>query len=354
MTYFPPLSLEPVPLESSFGTMQLSKVGEFGLIKKLRKRCTDATPEILTGIGDDAAAIKTGNKTILVTTDMMIEEIHFDLSFTSFYQLGHKFLAINISDIFAMGGTPKYFFISLGIPGNYKSEYIDELYKGVAKTAGKFGIAIAGGDTCMSKSGFVLSGTLIGKADRIITRSGAKEGDGIFVTDTLGDSAMGLILLKRQKAEGRKLKARAWARAPRTCKSLTSGDESFLMKKHLMPEPMPVKNTSKITSMIDISDGLLIDLAHICDESKVGAVIYEDKIPVSRALEGAAKTSGKDPLQVALGGGEDYALLFTAPPNIKTDAFQIGEITGKGRIIIDEKGRRTRFKPEGYEHFKRR
>ncbi len=317
--------------------MQLSKIGEFGLIKKLRKRFPSSSPGILAGIGDDAAAIRAGNKKILVTTDMLIEQIHFDLSCTSFYQLGQKFLSVNVSDIFAMGGSPGYFFIGLGIPGNYKSEYIDELYKGITKTARKFGIAVAGGDTCMSKSGFVLSGTLIGSADRIITRSGAKEGDGIFVNDTLGDSAMGLMLLKRQKAEGRRLKARTVLP---------------LIKKHLIPEPRPVKNTAQITSMIDISDGLLIDLGHICDESKVGAIVYKDKIPVSKALKTAAKNSGMDPLQIALKGGEDYALLFTAPPNIKTDAFQIGEIIKKGRIIRDEKGRKTRFKPEGYEHFK--
>jgi len=332
--------------------MQLSKIGEFGLIKKIRKRRMDASPGVLAGIGDDAAVIRTGNKKILVTTDMLIEGTHFDLSYTSFYQLGYKFLAINISDIFAMGGTPQYFFIGLGIPGKYRSEYIDELYTGIAKIAGKFGIAIAGGDTCMSKKGFVLSGTLIGSADRIITRSGSKEGDGIFVTDTLGDSAMGLMLLRKRQAEGKRQKASAWARAPRPCKTLTSREALFLLNKHLMPEPRPVKNTSKITSMIDISDGLLIDLGHICDESKVGAVIYKDKIPVSKALGSAAKISGTDPLQVALRGGEDYALLFTAPQDIKTDAVQIGEIVRKGRFIIDEKGRKTRFKPEGYEHFK--
>lgn len=327
--------------------MQLSEIGEFGLIKKLRKRCTYIPPEILTGIGDDAAAIKIGNKKILVTTDMLIEKIHFDLSFTSFYQLGYKFLAVNISDIFAMGGKPEYFFVSLGIPGNYRSEHIDELYSGISKIARKFGIAIAGGDTCMSKSGFVLSGTLIGSADKIMTRSGAQEGDGIFVTGTLGDSAAGLMLLKKQKIKGTgHMGDNSKLRTP------NSRDGLFLMRKHLMPEPAPLKRTSGVTSMIDISDGLLIDLGHICDESKVGAAIYRDKIPISGALAGFAKISGMDPVTVALKGGEDYALLFTAPLAITTDAFQIGEIIKKGRFIIDEKGRKTRFRPEGYEHFK--
>ena len=320
--------------------MQLSKIGEFGLIKKLRTKCKNTRKEILAGIGDDAAAIKQGNKKILITTDMLLEGIHFDLSFTTFYQLGYKFLGVNISDIFAMGGTPKYFFISLGIPKDYKSNDIDELYTGILKIAKKFGIAIAGGDTCASRQGFALGGTLVGDADKVITRSGARVGDNIFVTSTLGDSAMGLMLLKRQKAEGRRQKLKF------------KTQNSKLMRKHLMPEPNPLKNTSKVTSMIDISDGLLIDLSHICDESKVGAVIYKNKIPISGELTDTAKILGTDPVKFALKGGEDYALLFTAPPDIKTTATKIGEIITRGRFIVDEKGRKINFKPQGYEHFK--
>jgi len=324
--------------------MQLSKIGEFGLIKKLRTKCKNIPPEILTGIGDDAAVIKQGNKKILITTDMMIEGIHFDPAFTTFYQLGYKFLAVNISDIFAMGGKPKYFFISIGIPKNYTSEDIDELYSGILKIAGEFGVAIAGGDTCASKKGLILSGTLMGSADRIITRSGAKVGDGIFVTSSLGDSAMGLMLLKSQMSDVRSQKLKT-----RNSKSLLP-----LIKKHLMPEPIPLKNTSKVTSMIDISDGLLIDLSHICDESRVGAVIYKNKIPISGELADTAKFLRTDPVKFALNGGEDYALLFTAPPDIKTTAFKIGEIVKSGRFIIDENGRKKIFRSEGYEHFKRK
>ncbi len=324
--------------------MQLSKIGEFGLIKKLRTKCKNTRKEILAGIGDDAAAIKQGDKKILITTDMLLEGIHFDLSFTTFYQLGYKFLGVNISDIFAMGGNPKYFFISLGIPKDYKSNAIDELYSGILKIAKKFGIAIAGGDTCTSRQGLVLSGTLVGDADMVIPRSGARVGDNIFVTSTLGDSAMGLMLLKRQKAEGRGQKLKL--------KTLNSKDVSYLIKKHLMPEPIPLKNTSKVTSMIDISDGLLIDLSHISDESKVGAVIYKNKIPISGELTDTAKILGTDPVKFALKGGEDYALLFTAPPDTKTTATKIGEIITRERFIVDEKGRKIKFKPEGYEHFK--
>ncbi len=319
--------------------MQLSKIGELGLIKKLQKKCKSNRPELITGIGDDAAVIKHGNKKVLITTDLLLEKIHFDLSFTTFYQLGYKFLGVNISDIFAMGGKPGYFFISLGIPREYKPDEIDELYSGILEIAEKFGIVIAGGDTCASRQGLVLSGTLMGTADRVITRGGAKAGDSIFVTGTLGDSAMGLELLQSQELKDRKIS-----------KLLTHN--SKLIKKHLMPEPASLKNTSKITSMIDISDGLLLDLSHICDESKVGAVIYKDRIPVSKELASTARVLRCNPMDFALRGGEDYVLLFTAPQDARTDAYRIGEIIQKGRFIVDEKGRKTKFKPEGYEHFK--
>ncbi|MCK5504135.1 MAG: thiamine-phosphate kinase [Thermodesulfovibrionia bacterium] len=319
--------------------MQLSKIGEFGLIKNLRAKCAHVSPNILIGIGDDAAVIKTTAGKTLITSDMMIEGVHFDLAFTTFHQLGYKLLAINISDIFAMGGKPEYFLVSLGIPEYFRTGDIEELYSGLMKISKKFGVTVIGGDTCASKCGFVLSGTLIGTASRIIERSGAGEGDSIYVTGTLGDSAMGLQLLKKRN------------RKIHNFPLSTPG--AGLMKKHLMPEPAPLKSTSRITSMIDISDGLLIDLSHICDESKAGAIIYSEKIPVSRELSVTANKFGLDPLKVALKGGEDYALLFTAPPNFKTNAAKIGEIIKKGRFIVDKKGRRTVFKAEGYEHFKR-
>ncbi len=331
--------------------MQLSEIGEFNLIKNLRKKCTSISPEILSGIGDDAAAIKISNKKTLITADMLIEGVHFDLSFTTFYQLGYKFLAVNISDIFAMGGNPRYFLISLGIPKTYNSIDIDELYSGIKEIAKKFGVAVVGGDTCASKHGLILSGTLIGNADRIIKRSGAKEGDSIFITNTLGDSAMGLMLLKKAKMQIEKCKLKN-ANFKVLGKTLACRNVLPLIKKHLMPEPAPLKNTSKITSMIDISDGLLIDLSHICEESKVGAMVYRNKIPLSKELTATAKSLGIDPIKLAMKGGEDYALLFTSAAHIKTDAFRIGEIIKKGRLIVDDKGKKKPFKPEGYEHFK--
>ena len=330
-------------------TARLSELGELGLIKRFRTRCISSSPEVLKGIGDDAAAVKIKAGITLITTDMLLEGVHFDLSLTTFFQLGYKALAVNISDILAMGGKPKYFLLCLGLPKTCRSTDIDALYSGMMKIAKKFRVSVIGGDTSASRKGLVLSGTLIGNADRIITRSGARPGDGIFVSNTLGDSAMGLLLLRklskktrseRQKAEGRRQKLK------------TKNEFLPLIEKHLMPEPRPLKKTSGITSMIDVSDGLLMDLSHICDESKVGAVIYKDKIPLSRRLVSAAKNTQTSPLKYALTGGEDYVLLFTAPRNYKTDAFKIGEIIRKGHFIVDSKGRKTTFKPEGYEHFK--
>ncbi len=322
--------------------MELSRLGEFGLIEKIRSSFSGISPEIIRGIGDDAAALKiSSGKTTLVTTDMLLDGVHFDLSFTTFYQLGYKSLAVNISDIFAMGGSPKYFLIGLGIPKGSDSKNIDNFYSGIKALAKKWEVNIIGGDTCVSESGFVISGTLIGEAKKIISRSGAKIGDGIFVTNTLGDSAIGLRLLKQFKQKSLK-------------NSLLVTRYSSLIKKHLTPDIAPLKNISGVNSMIDISDGLLIDLSHICDESNVGARIYEDKIPLSQELKEAAKGLRVSPLDFALRGGEDYALLFTAPKGFKTKAFKIGEIIPKGRFIINTSGKEKPFKAEGYEHFKDR
>ncbi len=317
---------------------KLKTLGEFGLIKNIQSQWGKLPSDVLIGIGDDAAALRPHKNTTLITSDMMIEGVHFDLSFTTFYQLGYKFLAVNISDILAMGGIPRHFVISMGVPPSLTAATIKDLYSGIMKIAKKFSISLIGGDTCRSDSGLILSGTLTGTAGKIITRSGAETGDRIYVTNTLGDSAMGLNLLKK-----RRRRIHSFSRTSPSMK---------LMRKHLMPEPAPLKATAKPSSMIDISDGLLIDLSHICDKSSVGAVIYKEKLPLSKELVAAAKKFAVDPADIALKGGEDYTLLFTSPLDINKGAYKIGEIIKKGRYIIDSKGRKRNFKPEGYEHFK--
>ncbi|UCF87481.1 MAG: thiamine-monophosphate kinase [Nitrospiraceae bacterium] len=354
---------------------KLSDIGELGLIKAFRKKCRCASPGLIQGIGDDSAAVNIKKGVTLITSDMMLENIHFDLSYTTFYQLGSKLLAINISDVFAMGGKPKYFLLNIGVPENCMLKDIDDLYGGVMNIARRFRISVIGGDTCASQQGLVLSGTLTGETHHMIPRSGARPGDRIYVTGTTGDSAMGLMLLKKMekstlnKLKTHRLKSRNLSspklrskkedekfqvRVKIDGKTVLLSDVLYLVNKHLMPDPVPLKQTKGISAMIDISDGLLMDLSHICDESNVGALVYRNMVPVSRELSVVAKQLGFNPTAVSLRGGEDYVLLFTASPGTKVkNAVQLGEITRKGRYLIDDAGRKTPFHAEGYEHFKR-
>jgi thiamine-monophosphate kinase len=354
---------------------KLSDIGELGLIKAFRKKGTGSSPGLIQGIGDDAAAVNIKKRVALITSDMMLEKIHFDLSYATFYQLGRKLLAINISDVFAMGGIPKYFLLNIGVPEDCMLRDIDDLYGGVMNIARKFRISVIGGDTCASQQGLVLSGTLMGDTLRMIPRSGARPGDGIYVTGTTGDSAMGLMLLKKMgKSTLKKFKTltlkssypsiskfrnkerdeKAQVRVKISRKTFLLSDVLYLVKRHLMPEPAPLKQMKSIRAMIDISDGLLMDLSHICDESNVGALVYRNMVPVSRELSVVARQLGFDPAALSLRGGEDYVLLFTASPKSKVkNAVQIGEIIRKGRFLINDMGRKTPFHAEGYEHFKR-
>lgn len=311
--------------------MKLSKIGEFGLIRRIQGICKKDSEGLVFGIGDDSAIIRSFKGLTLITSDMLIEGVHFDLKYTTPHQLGYKALAVNISDILAMGGRPRFFLFDIGIPDGFDSKKVEEIYSGVIGLAEDFGVSVIGGDTSLSPCGLLLSGMLIGETKKPIMRSGARIGDGIFVTGTLGDSAMGLMLLKNgHRARGRRQR---------------------LIEKHLLPKPIPLKSTLGVTSMIDISDGLLIDLSHICDESNVGAIIYKDRIPLSDELISVANELDKDPYRFALTGGEDYVLLFTSSRD-REDAVRIGEIIKKGRYIIED-GKKRPFKAEGYEHFKR-
>jgi thiamine-monophosphate kinase len=323
--------------KSSEKARSLYGLGESGIINRIRRLTGDEKPGILMGIGDDAAVILSGSAKMLVSTDMMIEHVHFDLTYTTFYQLGYKLAAANISDIFAMGGRPLSFFVSMGLPDKCRPADIDEMFRGISDIAGRFGMSLSGGDTCRSRHDLILCGSIIGPVRRVISRNGARPGDSIFTTGSLGDSAAGLELLKRRKRRIRKFGA---------------GDSMSLMKKHLMPVPAGLQNLSGITSMIDISDGLLTDLGHICDESGTGALIYRDKIPLSDALISVADGMNADPLEFAMRGGEDYVMLFTSRRRSIAGAFRIGEITKRGRYIVDRCGSRRTFGSEGYDHFR--
>ena len=324
--------------------MKLSIVGEFGLIRSISSLCGTSESPVLLGIGDDAAAMTFKANTVLATTDMLIEGIHFDLNYTKFFQLGYKTLAVNISDIAAMGGQPEFFLLSLGIPPFFETEWIEDLYKGINELAINTQVHVAGGDTCSSRSGsFILSGTLLGSTNKVISRGGAQVGDKICVTNYLGESAAGLALLQ---AHGNT--------ANFAHKSFDRNKfELFepLIHRHLMPTPRFLTDTAKVTAMIDISDGLLQDLGHICDQSRKGAKIYLNNIPISDTLKKAAQYLKHNPLDFALSGGEDYELLFTSSEPLE-NCFTIGEIIEKERIIVDKNNRAipTGFN-KGYDHF---
>jgi thiamine-monophosphate kinase len=330
--------------------MKLSNLGEFGLIQKIQKLSSRKSLPALLGIGDDAAALRVSSSALLLaTTDMLLEGVHFDLSYTDVYSLGRKAAAVNLSDIAAMGGVPRFCLTSLGIPSHVKAGQVLDFYRGFNALLRTHKTVLVGGDTCASADGLIVSVTILGEVNRknMITRAGAKPGDRIFVTNALGDSAAGLELLKSG------------------VRSRESGVRK-LIQKHLRPIPR-VEWGRKIAlsrcagAMIDISDGLSSDLTHICEQSGVGAVVYSDKIPLSASLLKSVKQLKKPALHYALSGGEDYELLFTVPPakvkrleSLRVPLTEIGTITKERELfIMSVDGRKKPLRPSGYDHFAR-
>jgi thiamine-monophosphate kinase len=364
--------------------MKLSQIGELPLLEQIRRRFGKYSSRILVGIGDDAALIKASSENLLVTTDMMVEGIHFNLSFATPYQLGFKLVSVNVSDIFAMGGKPKFLLLNMAMNKSTDKTVFDSFFDGVHQAKNLYGLSLVGGDISASQGGISVSATVIGYAKKHIKRSGGRIGDRIYVTGYLGDSACGLALLKKIK---RPIPLEDTANPPLT--PPTSGGECFkvpsllrgedqgegegldskfrtlfskwgfsasdvepLLRRHLMPVARnPREFVGNATSMIDISDGLLIDLSRICDESKVGARIYAENIPLSSHLRKVASCLNISPIKLALSGGEDYELLFTAPANKKIKAKCIGEIVKLQRVLVDISGREKQFSAEGYQHF---
>ncbi len=328
-------------------SMKISDLGEFGLIEQIRKTASRRSKRAPIGIGDDAAALFVSpSATLLATTDMLLEGVHFDLATTGLFSLGWKSAAVNLSDIAAMGGAPRFCLTALGIPPSLTVEDVREFYRGVNACLKKFGAVLVGGDTCRSRTGLVISVSVLGEMEqkRVITRSGARPGDRIFVTGTLGDSAAGLELL-RTGAGSQKSGARR------------------LIEKHLRPVPRVAEGrklakAGVASAMIDVSDGLSSDLGHICEQSRVGAEIFAERIPLSTSVM-SLKTLERPALAYALSGGEDYELLFTVPldtlqkfRSLRLDASEIGVITrGRAATIIGGDGRKTPLRPSGYDHF---
>lgn len=335
--------------------MKVSQLGEFGLIELLaslvnkEKGPRDASwQNLLIGIGDDAAAWQGDNTIQLATMDTLVQDIHFNLKITTWKELGWKVLAVNLSDIAAMGGVPKYALVSLGIPGDLEADNISDLYQGMVDLAREFRVAIAGGDV-ISAPNIVITVAILGsledKSQFPLTRSSAMSGDQVAVTGYLGTSAAGLKML----TEGLDMDKEARA---------------LLRQAHLRPTPK-IKEGQKLLQLgvktaIDISDGLISDLSQICKLSQVGAQIRLDRLPIHPTIQVAFKTNW---MELALSGGEDYELLFTANHQIMNRVKQalscpvtvIGEITEAepGQVtIIDKSGKAVPWYYGGWEHFR--
>lgn len=335
--------------------MDIKELGELALVKRLTEQFTTGYPRVVKGIGDDASVtIQDDSQYLLCTTDTLVEDIHFSLQYTPSYNLGKKAVSISLSDIAAMGGAPMFLFTSIILPPATPIDFINLLYKGIKEKADEFDIALIGGNTSASSDKIIINTTILGEVpkDQVIFREGASAGDMIYVTGRLGDSGLGL---KMWKEKGKKI--------------VTDPFLKDAMLAHIDPSPRvkegrAIAKKKLATSMIDISDGLVADLRHIAEESRIGAQIWLKKLPLSAGLKKWLTDHPQD-ITLALSGGEDYELLFTAPKDNapQIDALsselgiqitQIGEIVpeGCGISVLDEKGDIFHLAVEGFEHFK--
>lgn len=355
--------------------MEISELGEFGLIRELTSNIKLENKSSLKGVGDDCAVIAPaeGMRT-LVTTDLLMEGVHFDLTYVPLYCLGYKSVMVNLSDVYAMGGTPRQITVSLGIGRRFKVEDIAELYRGMRQACAKHHVDIVGGDTTSSYTGLAISITAIGEAapDDIIYRDGAQDTDLICVSGDLGAAYMGLQLLERERAvynqqlaEARKSGNQEELRRLEDFQPDVSGRE-YLLERQLKPEArgdiiQSLRQAGiRPTSMMDISDGLSSELLHICTQSHVGCRIYEERIPLDYQTAAMAEELNMNVSTCALNGGEDYELLFTVPLAAnevvsKMEGIKvIGYITpeGQGHKLISRDGNEFDLKAQGWNPLK--
>ncbi|WP_026997829.1 thiamine-phosphate kinase [Flectobacillus major] len=336
---------------------ELSTIGEFGLIKRIESNFPITQKETIKGIGDDAAVVDTEGKKLLISTDLLMEGVHFDLAYTPLRHLGYKSVAVNVSDIAAMNGIPKQITVSLGLSNRFSVEAIDELYAGIKVACQEYNIDLIGGDTSSSRGGLAISITVLGTAndDQIVYRNTAKVSDIICVSGDLGAALMGLQSLEREK--------QVFMANPNMQPELK--DKDYVVQRQLKPEARmdivhELRDLGVVpTSMIDVSDGLASELLHICKNSGVGAVIFEDKIPIDDQTYLTATEMNFSPMTAALNGGEDYELLFTVKQEdyekIKnmSDVSFIGYITKEveGAQMMMKSGTLVKLTSPGYEHF---
>ncbi|MND44013.1 Thiamine-monophosphate kinase [compost metagenome] len=340
------------------GRTELSQLGEFGLIEHLTKNVKLYNESTIKGIGDDAAVVSHGGKKTLISTDMLIEGVHFDLMYVPLKHLGYKAIMVNLSDICAMNGIPTQVTVSIGISNRFSLEAVEELYAGMLLACDKWKIDMIGGDTCSSQKGLIISITVLGEADEdnIVYRKGAQKGDLICVSGDLGGAYMGLQMLEREKA--------VFLETPTAQPDLEGKD--YIIERQLKPDArMDVVELLKALSikpsaMIDISDGLASEILHICKQSNVGCKLYEEKIPIDTLTYETAREFNLDPTVCALNGGEDYELLFTVPQSAyekiknQPDISIIGHIVdeSEGHYLISKSNNAHEIKAQGWNAFK--
>ena len=334
----------------------LSELGEFGLIEHLLKNNVTRNKTTIKSAGDDAAVIGSGKKVSVVTTDTLVEGVHFDLLYTPLKHLGYKSVIVNLSDIYAMNAEPKHITVSLAVSNRMSVEALDDFYAGIYLACEMYGVDLIGGDLTSSTSGFIVTITAIGEGekDNIVYRNGAKESDLICVSGDLGGAYAGLHVLEREKqvfSENEKIQP-------------DFSGKDYVLERQLKPEArkevieMLKKASIKPNSMIDISDGLSSELKHICDQSKCGCQIYEEKIPIDAVTIQTAEELNIDPIMAALNGGEDYELLFTVPASMHDQVKElkgisiIGHITdaSAGMHLVTKSGQQIALAAQGWNH----
>lgn len=339
---------------------EISQLGEFGLIDRLTKDLPHHNPSTVRSVGDDAAVLRyPGDVDELVTTDLLVEGIHFDLTYMPLKHLGYKAAVVNFSDIYAMNGHPRQIVVSLAISSRFAVEHLEELYAGIRLACNIYGVDLVGGDTTASRSGLVISITCIGEAapDAVVTRDGAKDTDLICVSGDLGSAYMGLQLLEREKVASKGIKDF----------QPEFGGKEYLIERQLKPEARRDIVTAlaeagiKPTAMMDISDGLSSELLHICKQSDTGCRIYEERIPIDYQTAIMAEELGMNLVTAALNGGEDYELLFTVPLSRHEDVSKIKGVSVIGHIckpemgcaMVTRDGGEIELKAQGWNHWQK-
>ncbi|RFM35798.1 thiamine-phosphate kinase [Chitinophaga silvisoli] len=336
---------------------EINSLGEFGLIELLTKNIEIQQASTVLGVGDDAAVIDHFGRQTVVSTDMLVEGIHFDLMYTPLKHLGYKSVAVNLSDIYAMNATPTHITVSIAFNNRFSVEALNEFYEGVYAACEKYGVDLIGGDTSSSQKGFVISVTALGEVapDQFVKRSTAQKGDLLCVSGDLGAAFLGLTLLEREK--------KIFLESPQLQPDLE--EQTYIIGRQLKPEPRRdiiewlEKNDIKPTAMMDVSDGLSSEILHICKQSNLGVVLYEEKIPIAQESKEMALKFGMDPTACALSGGEDYELLFTMKQEDYDKIVMSEEISvigymadiSEGAHILTKGGNKFKLVAQGWNAF---